>query len=106
MFLLVLMGISAFVGVLTLIGDKFKIGDVTYVEGRYARIVGMLLTLPVVYTFLTVILYAIIQMVTDLNVPADTSATMNMLQHVVTFGSILAALIYTVANRGKVQRLT
>lgn len=105
MLLLVLMGLSALVGVLTLISEKFKIGNTTYVEGRAARIVGMLLTAPIVYTFLTVLLYGILQMVTDVYLPASTIATMNMLQHVVTFGSILAALAYTVTHRGESEHL-
>jgi hypothetical protein len=106
MYLLVLMGISALVGVLTVISEKFKIGRTTLVEGPHARIVGMLLTAPIVYTFITVLLYGIMQLVTDLYVTPDTTNTMNLLQNVVTFGSILAAFAYALMHRGEVERLT
>src|SRR5687767_351609 len=103
MFLLVLMGLAALAGVLTLMSEKVRLGDVTHVEGRHARIVGMLLMLPLAYTFVTVMLYGILQLVTDGVVPAITAGTMNTRQHVVTCGSLIAALGYTLVHRGEVE---
>lgn len=100
-FLLVLMGIAALVGALTLISEKLEIGGQTYAEGRHARIVGGLLVLPIAYTFLIIALYGLVELVTDVTVSTEAAATMNVLQHVVTFGSIIAAAAYALIHRGE-----